>query len=184
MQSVAGRLLRHLAISLPLAGTETGAFLGQLPPRLRLQFILYHGDTAWLPLVREQMRNPECARYAGWVWSALTGVDLQANGLTLPARVEEAGREAPTDDLDPGLPLPDAQAVARAAPLPPGGQRTLLGQALDKLDVGALLQRAPQALRWIAARHLERRSAGRIAFDTLAHAREQAGAMQRLAGGS
>jgi uncharacterized protein (TIGR02270 family) len=167
------RWVRHLAISSTPASAGVEEMLERLPPRSKLQFILHHGDAAWLSWAQEQMYNPECARYAGWVWSALTGISLDANGLTPPIRTEGAGREYPTDDLDPGLPMPDARAVAGFGLSLPGGQRVLLGRTLDEPDfLHAILRRAPQALRWIAARHLAQRTGKE--FNIRATARRQA----------
>ncbi|MDR2093084.1 MAG: hypothetical protein LBP58_07195 [Azoarcus sp.] len=175
-----GRWLRHLALSLPPASPDVENLLAQLPPRLRLSFILHHGDTAWLPLVREQMYNPECARLAGRVWSILTGVDLETHGLALPIPPRDAGREFPTDNLDPGLPMPNERAVAGFSLSLPEGQRILLGRFLDSLDrqdLYALLRNAPQDVRWMAARHLEQRE--NFLFNTRAPAREQAETLER-----
>jgi hypothetical protein len=174
-----GRWLRYLALALPPADAGVESVLNVLPPRLALQFILHHGDVTWLPRVQAHMDNPECARYAGWVWSALTGVDLQTHGLTRPRPDDAYAPSAPTDDLDPGLPLPDSGAVARFNPSLPGGQRMLLGHPIDKLDVPALLAQAPQALRWIAARHLEQRTG--MSLNVRARAWQQSEIMQRFA---
>ncbi|MDR0702913.1 MAG: hypothetical protein LBF61_11060 [Azoarcus sp.] len=174
------RWLRYLALSLPPASPDVENLLAQLPPRLRLSFILHHGDAAWLPLVREQMYNPECARLAGRVWSILVGVDLETHGLALPIPSRDAGREFPTDNLDLGLPMPNERAVAGFGLSLPEGQRTLLGRSLDRLDrldLYALLRNAPQNVRWIAARHLEQRES--FTFNTSAPAREQSETMER-----
>jgi hypothetical protein len=172
------RWLCELAIALPPGSPGIEELLLQLPPRQILQFILYHGDAAWLPWVQTQMVNPDCARHAGWVWSALTAIDLETNGLTLPLQDDEGARDYPTDDLDPGLPMPNQQAIADLNLPLPTGQKILLGQTIDKLDLPALLREAPQALRAIAARHLAQRTG--ITFNTRAPARQQAAAMEKL----
>jgi hypothetical protein len=61
----------------------------------------------------------------------------------------------------------------------PAGRKILLGHAFDELDLLSLLRNAPQALRWIAAWHLPRRT-GQF-FNVGAPSRRQAEIMNRLA---
>ena len=151
------RWTRYLAWLVPLGHADLPALFDYLPPRVRLNFALYHGDGAHLDRVSKELLDPETARYAGWVWQTLTGVDLQSAGLVL-AEPPPAGVGGPlTDarrDADDGLPLPDAAAIARYSVRLTGGKRSLLGRELVPTDAVALLRDAPQALRAIAAHAL------------------------------
>lgn len=170
------RWLRYLGMWLPLASREVKELVKQLPVRLSLELVLHHGDASWLPWVCEQLQNPDCARYASWVWASLVGVDLEeADELILPEPElsDEDGDESLTDDLDAALPLLDQQAVTHVTNTRlslPEGQRVLLGQAVGQLDWHLILQHAPQSLRWIAASYLERKG---TLFDTRAPALQQ-----------
>lgn len=172
------RWVRHLGFVAPLGHPGVPQLLDALPPRLALQFILHHGDAAHLPWVVRRLADPQCARLAGWVWSALTGVALEPNGLAHPPRAladEEAPR--PTDDLDPGLPLPHAEAVAACRVPLPEGVAVLGGAPLDDARIMQLLHTAPQALRWVASQHLRERG---LHFDTRAPALRQYAALASL----
>ncbi len=179
------RWVRHMAQLSPVGHRNVSDLLAMLPPRIGLAFALYHGDPAHLPFVLGHMRDPETARYAGWVWQTLTGIDLAGNGLTLPEPADT--RQAPaaiTDarrDADNGLPLPDAQAVgAFPVSLAPGG-RVLLGQPLTRAHAIGLLADAPQAVRRIAAMALGDQEPG-IAVNVRGPAALQYQALQRLQG--
>ena len=164
------RWVRHLALAMKAGDPAAEKLLKLLPPRLGLSFVLHHGDAAWLEWVQEQMHIPECARLAGWVWSCLTGIDLESQGLALCPEQEQA-RDYPTNILDPGLPIPNAHAIARARKLPPVRVNTavLLGQPVTELDIAQVWSNSPQAIRWIVTRRcLETRH-----LNTRQHARLQ-----------
>jgi len=114
------RWIRHVAL-VAMPGFEgIGKLIEQLPPRLGLSFVLHHGDAHYLPWVVKQMNNPDAARLAGWVWSSMTGIDLQSNHLSLPPR---GPKDAPrlTDSEDPGVVEPNQtliQGVERACAFP------------------------------------------------------------------
>lgn len=156
------RWLRHLAWLAPLGHPGVPQLLTQLPLRQALSFVLDHGDAALLPFVLQALSDAQQARWAGWVWHCMTGVDLQAEGLALPNPAVDL--DAPLSpaqlDADHGLPLPSAQAVAAhpgsALRLPPG-RRLLMGQGVQAQALRALLDPAadqPQALRAVAAHAL------------------------------
>jgi len=150
------RWLRHLALIVPLDIADMARFLGITPPRLGLHFVLHHADPAHLPWVVQQMKDGRCARLAGWVWQAITGIDLELAELSLPKPAQPTEWEAPereTDELDVGLPLPCAQRVA-AYPVKLPSAPVLLGQSLDKAGLLGALTHAPQPLRWNAAHRL------------------------------
>jgi hypothetical protein len=105
------------------------------------------------------MQHVDHARWAGWVWQCLTGVDLRRSQLAQPdPPVDLDGPlTAAQADADHGLALPDAPAVAAhpASSLRLAtGQRLLMGQPVhahalrDLLAPGA---NRPQALRHVAA---------------------------------
>lgn len=173
------RWLRHLAWMVPVGHGELAALLQRLPVRQRLSFVLYHGDAVFLPLLVEAMNDPETARYAGWVWQVLTGVDLQANGLTLPEpEVDPETRPGEgRRDADNGLLLPNPGAVGRVS-LPLPGGRLLLGQPFTPALGLTVLEEQPQALRLVAAHALARTLPG-AAPQVRACAREQ---LRQMAG--
>lgn len=165
------RWVRQLGLIAPLGHPGVVQLLDHLPSRLALDFVFHHGDAAYLPWVAAHLDHPEIARRAGWVWQVLTGIDLESEGLALPPRAlddDEAPR--PTDDLDPGLPEPDAAAVRARHLRLPVGEALLFGRPIAAPRLPELLGDQPQALRWIAAQRL--RALG-IHFDTRAPVRRQ-----------
>lgn len=171
------RWVKHLGLAAPLGHPAIAQLLGLLPPRLGLWFALHHGDGQYLPWVREQMPDPEVSRLAAWVWSAFTGVDLQAHGLALPPRgPEQAPR--PTDVQDPGLCEPDVARIAALGQSLPPKVVSLHGQPIDDTLLHSVLWQAPQGLRWIAAQRLARR--GHAPLNTRWHARQQQDLLRSL----
>lgn len=163
------RWIQHLALLVPTGVPEVPRLLDALPPRLGLRFVLHHADPAHLPWVVRHMEDDTCARLAGWVWQAITGIDLHQNGLT--RQVAPDTPTTTTDDLDPGLPLPDAQKIA-AYPVALPAAPVLLGRPLDQVQQMALLAHAPQVLRWNAAQRMTSGN-GESAMNIRAHARTQ-----------
>lgn len=147
------RWVRYLALAAdPKAHPDARPPL-QMPVRIGLEYALHRGDPALLPWVVAQMHDPEAARLAGWVWSSLTGIDLEQHGLTLEPREPDPDHEPPpTDELDSGLPLPDPAAVSACRLGSLGAAPILRCAPLCGEHALTILQRAPQALRWIAAR--------------------------------
>ncbi|AXW62444.1 hypothetical protein CJO94_11440 [Ralstonia solanacearum] len=176
------RWTRYLAWLAPLGHADLPALFDHLPPRVGLTFALYHGDCAHLGRVLAALVDPETARYAGWIWQSLTGVDLEAAGLTLPEPEMAPTRGPVTDaqlDADNGLPLPNASAVARHAVALPPGTRCLLGRELTVAEAIRLLQAAPQAIRSVAALSL-RTTLPRLAPNVRASARVQQAQLNAL----
>ena len=147
------RWVRHLGILTPANQPGTAQLLQLLPSRLTLLFILHHGDCRFLPVVESFMDNPDCARLAGWVWSALTGVDLELAGLCHPPHRLE-GDPGATDNLDPGLPDPDRRLIQHSHLPRPDGHPVLLGQAMTQETLQTLPDNVPLALLWIARQRL------------------------------
>lgn len=157
------RWVRELAWLMPFEATDSRAVLAILPPRSALMFALAHGDPAHLPFVSQQADEAAVARYAGWVWQSLTGIDLSAAGWALaePPPTSLGRDQLITEaslDADNGLPVPDGGALrahlksnpemlSQQAPI-------LLGRHLDKEFALHVLRSAPQALRFLAARTL------------------------------
>ncbi len=156
------RWLRQLAWLVDPAeqGAELASLMGQLPMREALRFVLFLGDPAHLGFVLKALDDEQQARWAGFVWQSLTGVDLAEQGLSAaePPIDLDAGLTRARQDGDQGLPLPDAQAV-RAHPVNAmlalqAGHRVLLGQDLTPERLAALLRiesNQPQLLRAVAA---------------------------------
>lgn len=152
------RWVQQLAL-LHVPGEAYAGALDALPVRVRLNFIAWHGDPVYLPLLVDQMGMPGLERYAGWAWQTITGVDLLASGLCVPE--PETDRQAPrvtgaSHDADIGLVQPDVVAVRRypVSDLSPG-QRYVAGAALTPARARDLYVNAPQALRSIAAACLQ-----------------------------
>ncbi|MET2526214.1 HEAT repeat domain-containing protein [Ralstonia pseudosolanacearum] len=176
------RWTRYLAWLAPLGHADLPALFDHLPPRVGLTFALYHGDSAHLGRVLAALADPETARYAGWIWQSLTGVDLEAAGLTLPEPEMEPTRGPITDaqlDADNGLPLPNASAIARYAVVLTPGTRSLLGCELTVAEAIRLLQVAPQAIRSVAALSL-RTTLPRLAPNVRASTRVQQAQLSAL----
>ncbi|MDR2153822.1 MAG: hypothetical protein LBE78_02165 [Burkholderiaceae bacterium] len=171
------RWTRHLGTLVPHGHGAVVELLTLLPTRMALALVLQHGDDRHLPWVRSHLSNPGCARMAGWVWASLLGVDLELLGLAHPPSRAQEQTHLPTDDLDPGLPLPDAKAIENfdVARIDPAYRLTNRLKTVEGcLD---MLEHEPQALRSIAAGHLTRlnaeQSGGMVFFDTRADARQQ-----------
>ena len=154
------RYLGQLAQQVPLGHPDIGALLAHLPPRQALRFVLQHGDPAHLDWVLQAMADPEQARWAGLVWSALTGVDLGAEGLS--AAEPPVDLDAPLTrarlDGDQGLPLPHPQALAthpaHAQLQAQAGSAVLMGRARTPAQLAALLRiesNQRQLIRAVAA---------------------------------
>jgi uncharacterized protein (TIGR02270 family) len=153
------RWVQHLAWLVPLGNSELAALLAFMPPRVALRFVAYHGDPAQLPFVIAQMADANTARYAGWVWQAITGVDIQAAGLALAEPEPDDSAPAVSQarlDADLGVALPNVQAIAQYSTAAlQNGQRYLQGKPLSWAHTLDVLEEAPQALRSIAAMHLQ-----------------------------
>jgi hypothetical protein len=159
------RWLRQLAGLAPVGHPGVPQLLGQLPLRQSLAFVLHHGDVAMMPFLLRALSDPQQARWAGWIWQCLTGVDLRAAGLVqAEPPIDSEALDAPLtharQDADLGLPLPQPAAIAAhpasAVRLAPG-QRQLMGQPVQEQALRAMLDPAvdlPQALRAVAAHAL------------------------------
>lgn len=146
---------------------DSSETLSLLPPRAALTFALCRGDLGSLPFVAAHTATPGAERYAGWVWQALSGVDLSARGWVLPEPdpstldASQLITEARLD-ADDGLPLPDpgpinAYSTAHAEHAL-SGKRVLMGRELDCTHALDLIENGPQAFRLIAARALRTRA--------------------------
>ncbi len=161
------RWVRHLGGIMPLGHPNGLQALQRLPRRHALNLVLHHADPAHLPFVVACMHDPEVSRWAGWVWECLTGLDLQAEGLSLqeePVFLDEPLTEA-RQDGDLGMARPDPARVA-AHPashmrLPPG-HRLLHGEPMTQTSLLRLISLEsdkPQALRRLAAGFLRQMDA-------------------------
>jgi hypothetical protein len=154
------RWLSHLAHAWPVGHPHAQTLLGHLPMRQALHFVLHHGDPEQLQFAVQCMQEPSVARYAGWVWQSLTGVDMAKLGYVLPEPPVDL--DAPLNanrlDADQGLPLPNASAIAAVHAAMdlnaiPAQQRILQGQLRTVDYLTELLDpdnNASQALRAVA----------------------------------
>jgi hypothetical protein len=163
------RWLRHLACLVPMRHPDVQGLYAFLPSRAGLCFALHHGDPAHLHYVTSRIAHPDDARYAGWVWQTLTGVDLVAHDLVAQGQeVPETDLSGPVTagrlDADSGLPLPDLLAVQntqRALRFEANANlRLLCGRPATDAWLMELLQHATQPVRAIAAHALRHRVPG------------------------
>ncbi|HEX8610678.1 MAG TPA: hypothetical protein VF800_05260 [Telluria sp.] len=152
------RWVQHLAGLIPIGHPKLATLLDFMPARVALRFIVYHGDPAHLPYVVAQMHEPGNARYAGWVWQTMTGIDLRSTGMYAPEPESEDDTAALSEarlDADLGLPLPNVDAISRyPSTALTSGQPYLLGQRLTPALALTVLDDAVQAQRSIAAHYL------------------------------
>jgi hypothetical protein len=156
------RWLRHLAWSAPQGHADVDTLLEHLPRRAGLTFALFHADPRLLPFVFQAMGDSEHARWAGWVWQGLTGVDLRSAGLAQP-EPETVVNDAPLawarQDADQGLALPDRHAVVQhpamdLAKVMGRDERVLMGRPIKAQELMALLAldaNQAQVVRAVAA---------------------------------
>lgn len=164
------RWLCHVGLAAPMGHAGIAKLIDLLPTRLALWFVLHHGDGHYLPWVVQRMHDPEVSRLAGWVWSAMTGVDLHHQGLAMPPRGPSEPPRA-TDIQDPGLLEPNAASIERLALALPSHGVSLAGQIASETLLTQALWHAPQAIRWIANQRLALLGASPI--DIRMHARLQ-----------
>ncbi|MPM63949.1 hypothetical protein SDC9_110834 [bioreactor metagenome] len=114
---------------------------------------------------------------AGWVWSVMTGHDLEKDGLVRPDPTEDDGVFRATDELDPGLPMPALQDIAAVA-TKPKSDAALLCAIRPLCEVSShILWNSPQALRWIALQRASVDSLKSVALSTKASFWKQQAAM-------
>lgn len=161
------RWVRHLGGIMPLGHPNGLQALQRLPRRHALNLVLHHADPAHLPFVVTCMHDPEVSRWAGWVWECLTGLDLEAEGLSLQDEVvflDDPLTQA-RQDGDLGMARPDPARVA-AHPASqrrlPAGHRLLNGERVTQTSLLRLISpesNQPQALRRLAAAFLRQMDA-------------------------
>ena len=127
------------------------ALRDSLPERLALQLALYHGAASWLPWIRDRASSSAHARYAGWVWQCLTGIDLEAHHLCL---MPESNDLQEGDPQDAGLSLPAASRMPDTPTLPQD-VAILLGQPVSPARLPQIIATAPCALAHLAKLHQE-----------------------------
>ncbi|CUI04619.1 hypothetical protein [Massilia antarctica] len=151
------RWVEHLAWMIEPGSGELAPMLATMPVRSALHFVACHGDPAHLPFVVHQMNDPATARYAGWVWQVISGVDIVGAGLILaePATSADATLDSAPVDADFGLVLPNGAAIARHRLSLPAGERCINGQPADHTSMLEIMEGSSQAIRRIAAQHLQ-----------------------------
>ncbi|WP_157778551.1 HEAT repeat domain-containing protein [Massilia violaceinigra] len=150
------RWVEHLAWMVTSGSSHVSEILRVMPARTALRFVAYHGDTDHLGFVTKQMADPRTARYAGWVWQVITGVDLVASGLVIeePSSADSALKAVQIDD-DFGLPLPNSTVVSDYRITHCPGQRCLNGHVVTLRSMLEIMESGSQAVRSIASQHLQ-----------------------------
>jgi len=170
--------VRHAALDLAIRHAPPGSHVQWLhtlisdPSRISDALVVAGawGDPLVLSWLVKRMRDPVHARRAGAMFTLITGVDLDAEELSL-SLPDDAPPDVPTDDPedgevepdpDHGLPWPAADAVAQwlnAHPLPTG-IRHLAGHPITTSSCAAILADGFQHQRQAAALELVRLTGG------------------------
>ncbi len=153
---------RNIAHALPVSHEGIHELMEKLPSRQALIVLAHHGDPATVPWIISAMSRKDLARLAGWAFSMVTGIDLDAQRLTTAAPAPDAGEDerlVPLHDPDVGLPWPHPTLVdvwwREHGQLYAGGTRLLLGRsAKDPEHCFDILNNGSQAERWAAAMNL------------------------------
>ena len=172
---------RHFGHALPVNHFDWPQVAQMLPPRQALTLFAHHGDPVTIPIIASFLANPEHARLAAWALRMITGIDLDAQGLTKPSPEpdeNEDERTTPLSDPDVGLPWPNPQAISvwwnanRTRYF--AGNRLLLGQPInDKAHSLDVLDYGTQAERYAAALNLALSDRQLPFIETRAAAEEQ-----------
>lgn len=120
------------------------------------------GDPHAVPWLIQQMHQPELARLAGWSFSQITGIDLEAAHLDMdpPAGIETGPSDDIEDedvsiDADEDLPWPDVRKIAKLwqvhNQLLQAGQRYFQGQEITKQLLAQVFVKANQQQKELAA---------------------------------
>lgn len=150
---------RYIGHALPVAHEGMRDLMERLPARQGLIVLAHHGDPATIPWIFNAMSRKDLARLAGWAFTMITGVDLDAVRLSAAAPKpddDEDERNVPLKDPDVGLPWPHPAAIdawwREKASSYSGGTKLLFGQPVaDNDHCLDLLLNGPQAARWAAA---------------------------------
>ncbi|MAR89391.1 MAG: hypothetical protein CML06_00710 [Pseudomonadales bacterium] len=195
--SLRSQALSLLSVLLPVA--ESQQWLRELArqhpnPRLMIQLAGELGDPASVPALLRLMENPDLSRLAGAAFSAITGLNLVAEEMELPApptpsaeSSAEPGADSepstdPEDDTlesdpDADLPWPDRQQLAAWWQAQqrhfPAGERRLAGTAINAENCLRQLLAGPGPVRATAALHLKNLYPGQPLFPTDAPAWRQ-----------
>lgn len=130
--------------------------------RIVVQSIGILGDPHAIPWLIQQMANPVQARIAGWAFSQITGIDLEASQLAIepPDDIEPGPTDDATDDNvamdeDEDLPWPDMKKIGRLwqvhNQLLQAGQRYFQGQEVTKQVLAHIFVAANQQQKELAA---------------------------------
>ncbi|NHZ66764.1 HEAT repeat domain-containing protein [Massilia genomosp. 1] len=151
------RWIQHLAWMIKPGTRDLNAMLESMAVRSALHFVLHHGDPIHLPFVVKHLANPATARYAGWVWEVVTGIDLVESGLSLeePSMSYDATLDTAPIDADFGLVLPNAEAISNCKLSLSTGQRYFKGQPIAVTPILENMKWDSQAERGVASQHLQ-----------------------------
>ncbi|WP_338848501.1 hypothetical protein V8J88_06340 [Massilia sp. W12] len=181
------KLVRHWGMCLPHGDPAWMSGLQALPPRQMVLMLACHGNLACMPWLIDASQRPELARLCGWAISMLTGIDLEARGMSQaapeePEASEESERKRPVSDADAGLPWPHHAALQAwwRQQNAPQGRRVYGGAAEDAAHCLRVVSYAPQAARYAAANALALHHAQWPLFETRAASLEQQQELARL----
>ena len=153
---------RNIAHALPISHQGIHELMEKLPSRQALIVLAHHGDPATVPWIISAMSRKDLARLAGWAFSMVTGIDLDAQRLNAAAPAPDEGEDerlVPLQDLDVGLSWPHPALVnawwRENSKQYAEGARLLLGRSATAPDnCFDILGNGTQAERWTAAMNL------------------------------
>ncbi len=129
------------------------------------------GDPELLPWIHDCMDDSEQARFAGWAFSMITGVNIVAEKLSrppvagfCPIHTGDPSDTGTVPDPDDMLPWPHASAIQawyeRTRAMLPSGSRLLLGKPMTPVWLTEVLRMGAQPARAAAAIELSLNSPG------------------------
>ncbi len=147
------------------------AILAELPERLGIIMMAYHGNPIHLPLLYKAMDNENTARLAFWAIGFISGLDMtQPENYRSEPEITE-NEEPPlsfrSDDVDTGLIWPNVATVmenCRSLNLP--GGPLILGETPSTTRCQELLSTENQAIRFAAAWHFAKNNKNAHRIDT------------------
>lgn len=151
-------LARLAGLCVPQRDSRLHVILADMPERLRLLTLAYHGDPEQFSVIYKALENEQTSRLAFWAIGFISGLDMTVPEYcsSAPEMKDESGKPLSfsSDDTDIGLVWPNVSAVVTncrslnfsAGPL-------LLGKQISAAYCHELLTTATQAVRFAASWH-------------------------------
>jgi uncharacterized protein (TIGR02270 family) len=173
-----------------MSSSASHSILRQLARDPQIRWVIHGsgiaGDPVYVPWLIKRMAEPNTARLAGEAFTLITGVDLGAAALDLPApeNFESGPNDDPDDenvemDPDDGLPWPDSDRIQRwwveNAKRFQTGTRYFMGAPVTHEHCIEVLKNGYQRQRILAAHYLCLLDPGTPLFNTSAPAWRQQG---------